>query len=137
MRNYVELNGPLYPFGYGLTYTTFSYSAPRIDRTKISKTESVQVSVDITNTGKKTGEEVVQLYISDKVSTGIRPVKELKDFARISLSPGETKTVKFTITPDKLEYYNLNLEKVIEPGEFEVLVGPNSEDLKGVSFEVI
>jgi beta-glucosidase len=137
MRNYVEQNGPLYSFGFGLSYSTFSYSTPKIDRTKISKTESVQVSVDITNTGKKTGEEVVQLYISDKVSSGIRPVKELKDFARISLLPGETKTVKFNVTPDKLEYYNLNLEKVIEPGEFEVLVGPNSEDLKGVSFEVI
>lgn len=137
MRNYVELNGPLYPFGFGLSYSTFGYSAPIIDRTKIGKTESVLVSVNVTNTGQKAGEEVVQLYISDKVSTGIRPVKELKDFARISLLPGETKTVKFTVTPDKLEYYNLNLEKVIEPGEFEVLVGPNSEDLKGVTFEVM
>ncbi|MFT3752470.1 MAG: glycoside hydrolase family 3 N-terminal domain-containing protein [Paludibacter sp.] len=136
MRNYVGLNGPLYPFGFGLSYSTFSYSAPRINRVKIGKTESMQLSVDITNTGKKAGEEVVQLYISDKVSTGIRPVKELKDFTRISLLPGETKTVKFTVTPDKLEYYNLDLEKIIEPGEFEVLVGPNSENLKGVSFEV-
>lgn len=136
MRHYVELNGPLYPFGFGLSYNTFSYGIPKMDRTKINKNESVQVSIDITNSGKKAGEEVVQLYISDKVSSATRPVKELKDFTRVSLQPGETKTVKFTITPDKLEYYNLSLEKTIEPGEFEVLIGPNSEELKGVSFEV-
>ena len=86
--------------------------------------------------GKKAGDEVVQLYISDKVSSAARPVKELKDFARVSLQPGQTKTVTFTVTPDKLEYYNADLEKVIEPGTFEALVGSDSETLKGVSFEV-
>jgi len=136
MRNYVGLNGPLYPFGFGLSYTSFQYSSPKIDKTKIGKTESVQVSVDVTNMGKKAGDEVVQLYISDKVSSAARPVKELKDFARVSLQPGQTKTVTFTVTPDKLEYYNADLEKVIEPGTFEALVGSDSETLKGVSFEV-
>lgn len=138
MRSYIGFVGsePLFPFGYGLSYTQFSYSAPTIDKTKITKSDSVKVSVNITNTGKKAGDEVVQLYIHDKISTAVRPIKELKDFAKISLQPNETKTVTFTITPDKLEYYNANLDKVIEPGEFEVMIGTNSEDLKTVSFEV-
>jgi len=76
------------------------------------------------------------LYIHDKISTAVRPIKEFKDFAKISLQPNETKTVTFTITPDKLEYYNANLDKVIEPGEFDVMIGTNSETLKTVSFEV-
>lgn len=138
MRSYIgfEGNKPLYPFGFGLSYTSFEYSNPTLDRTEITKTDSVKVSVKITNIGKKAGEEVVQLYINDKVSTGTRPVIELKDFARVSLNAGETKTLNFVITPDKLEYYNLNLDKIIEPGDFDVLVGPNSEELKKVSFEV-
>jgi len=139
MRSYIGFEGskPLYPFGFGLSYTQFEYKNLTIDKKEITKNQSVKVSVEVTNTGKKAGDEVVQLYISDKVSTAARPEKELKDFSRVSLNPGETKKVIFTITPDKLEYYNLNLEKVIEPGEFEVLVGPNSETLKGVSFEVL
>ncbi|HLP05450.1 MAG TPA: glycoside hydrolase family 3 C-terminal domain-containing protein, partial [Paludibacter sp.] len=139
MREYVggeTTSKPLYPFGFGLSYSRFEYKNLAVDKKQVSQAGAVNVSVQVTNTGKKAGEEVVQLYISDKVSTATRPVKELKDFARVSLQPGQTKTVKFTITPDKLEYYNLNLEKTIEAGEFEVLIGPNSEELKGISFEV-
>jgi beta-glucosidase len=92
--------------------------------------------VDVTNTGKVSGEEVVELYIHERVSTGVRPIKELKDFMRVNLLPNETKTVTFIITPDKLEYYNPDLQKVIEPGDFDVMVGPSSEELKTVSFKV-
>lgn len=137
-RSYIGFPGaePLYPFGYGLSYTTFSYSSPVIDKTSIQKTDSVQVSVDVTNTGTRTGEEIVQLYIHDKASSLARPVKELKDFKRIALNAGETKTVSFSVTPDKLSFYNLDLKKVVEAGEFEVMVGANSKDLKSVTFSV-
>lgn len=139
MRDYVggeTTNQPLYPFGFGLSYSQFEYKNLTIDKKEISKTESVQVSLQVTNTGKKAGEEIVQLYIRDKVSTATRPEKELKDFARVNLQPGETKTVIFTITPDKLEYYNLDFNKVIELGDFDVMVGANSENFKTVSFTV-
>jgi len=138
MRSYIYFKGsePLFPFGYGLSYTSFKYAEPTIDKTEITSTQSVQVSVQITNTGKVTGEEVVQLYIHDRISKGVRPIKELKDFTRVALQPNETKTVTFTITPDKLSYYNPDLQKVIEPGDFDVMVGANSEDVKKVSFKV-
>jgi CARDB. len=140
MRAYVggeTTNKPLYPFGFGLSYSQFEYKNLTIDKKQISKAESVNVSVQVTNTGKKAGEEIVQLYIRDKVSSGTRPEKELKDFARVNLQLGETKTVTFTVTPDKLEYYNTDLNKVIEPGDFDVMVGSNSEELKTVSFSVL
>lgn len=140
MREYVggeTTNKPLYPFGFGLSYTQFEYSNLIIDQKQIAKNQSVNVSVQVTNTGKMAGEEIIQLYIRDKVSTTTRPEKELKDFARINLQPGETKTVTFVVTPYKLEYYNLNLEKVIESGEFDVMVGTNSEELKTVSFSLL
>ncbi|MBP1676368.1 MAG: beta-glucosidase [Bacteroidetes bacterium] len=139
MRSYIGFAGskPLFPFGFGLSYTSFSYSEISIDKTKIAKTDSVKVSVKVSNTGQKAGDEVVQLYIRDKVSSAVRPVMELKDFTRIYLEPAQSKTVTFVITPDKLEYYNANLDKVIEPGAFEVMIGSNSEELKGISFEVM
>jgi len=139
MRSYISFKGsePLYPFGFGLSYTRFEYSAPTIDKTDISSTQSVNVSVQVTNTGKVAGEEIVQLYIHDLISRGVRPIKELKDFTRVALLPNESKTVTFAITPDKLAYYNPELQKVIEPGDFEVQVGPNSEDVKTVNFQVI
>lgn len=138
MRSYIYNKGgePLFPFGFGLSYTTFNYSKPTIDKTEIGKTESVKVSVEVTNTGKVAGNEVVQLYIRDVVSSGVRPIKELKDFVRVSLNPDETKTVSFTITPDKLAFYNPDLQKVVEPGDFNVMVGPNSVNLQQVSFKV-
>jgi beta-glucosidase len=138
IRSYVGFpeNKPLYPFGFGLSYTSFAYSKPTIDKVQINKTDSVKIAVDVSNAGQKAGEEIVQLYISDKVSSATRPVIELKDFKRVFLQSGETKTVTFTVTPDKLEYYNQNLDKIIEPGDFEVLIGPNSEKLQGVIFKV-
>ena len=138
IRSYISFKGsePLYPFGFGLSYTHFEYSAPTIDKTEISSTQSVNVSVQVTNTGKIAGEEIVQLYIHDLISRGVRPIKELKDFTRVALLPNESKTVTFAITPDKLAYYNPDLQKVIEPGDFEVQVGPNSVDVKTVNFQV-
>jgi len=138
MRSYIYFKGsePLFPFGYGLSYTSFKYAEPMIDKTEITSTQSIHVSVQVTNTGKVAGEEVVQVYIHDRISAGVRPIKELKDFTRVALQPNETKTVTFTITPDKLSYYNPDLQKVIEPGDFDVMVGANSEDVKKVSFKV-
>jgi beta-glucosidase len=139
MRSYIgfEDSKPLYPFGFGLSYTQFEYKNLTIDKKEIIKNQSVNVSVQVTNAGKIAGEEIVQLYIHDKVSTSTRPEKELKDFIRINLQPGEIKTVTFIITPDKLEYYNLNLDNVIEPGDFDIMVGANSEDLKTETFSVL
>ena len=133
--NYLDIdNDPLYPFGYGLSYTTFNYSKPRLDRTTMTSDGTIQVSVDVTNTGAYDGDEVVQLYIRDLVASVSRPVEELKDFSRIHLAKGETKTVNFTINADKLKFYNSQLQYVCEPGDFEVMVGPNSRDVQKVKF---
>ena len=138
MRSYINFKGsdPLYPFGYGLSFTRYEYSNLKIDKPEIIKNQSVKVSVKVTNTGKVAGQEVVQLYIHDCVSSGVRPIKELKDFTRVNLQPNETKTVSFLITPDKLSFYNPELKKVIEPGNFDVMVGPSSVDVQTVSFKV-
>ena len=120
---------PLYPFGYGLSYTQFKIGEPQLEKSEISKTESVIVSVDITNTGNMKGDEVVQMYIRDELSTVTRPVKELKDFERVTLEPGETKTVQLTITPEKLKFYDIHMEYIVEPGEFTVMVGSSSDDM--------
>ncbi|MBI1227740.1 MAG: beta-glucosidase [Bacteroidetes bacterium] len=123
---------PLYPFGFGLSYSTYNIGVPKLAKTTIDKLENAEVSVDVTNTGKATGKEVVQLYIHDKVSSVTRPVKELKGFEKVELKPGETKTVKFTLTPEELSMYDINMNWVVEPGEFEIMVGSSSrnEDLK-------
>ncbi|KAF0140454.1 MAG: glycoside hydrolase family 3 protein [Stygiobacter sp.] len=135
---YMDLeNSPLYPFGYGLSYTTFEYSAPTLSKTNIKKDESLTVTVEVKNTGKFEGKEVVQLYIRDLVGSVTRPVKELKDFVKISLKPGETKKVEFTITPEKLKFYDINMKHVVEPGDFKVFVGTNSVDVKEASFTVV
>jgi beta-glucosidase len=134
---YIDLdNTPLYPFGYGLSYTTFDYSNLTVSKNQIKKNESLKVTVDVKNSGTKEGSEVVQLYIRDLVGSVTRPVLELKDFSKISIKPGETKTVEFTITPEKLKFYDLNMHYVIEPGDFKVFVGPNSAELKEASFSV-
>ena len=119
---------PLYPFGYGLSYTTYSYSDIWLDRTEIPADGTVKVSVEIRNTGNIAGDEIVQMYIRDRFSSVTRPVKELKDFARIHLEPGETRTVEFSVTPDKLMFLDKDLRPVVEPGEFIVMVGPSSDD---------
>lgn len=133
--NYLDIdNDPLYPFGYGLSYTTFRYGQPRLNSTSMTADGSIVVSVDVTNTGNYDADEIVQLYIRDLVGSVSRPVKELKDFSRIHLAKGETKTVNFTINADKLKFYNSQLEYVCEPGEFEVMVGPNSRDVQTLKF---
>ncbi len=119
---------PLYPFGYGLSYTDYEYSDLRLDRTEIPADGSVKVSVTVKNTGRMAGEEIVQLYIRDRFSQVTRPVKELKDFARIALEPGESRNVEFTVTPDKLKFLDKGLKPIVEPGEFIVMVGPSSDD---------
>jgi len=118
-RGYLFSNKePLFPFGHGLSYTTFKYSNLKVTNT--------QAAVDVTNTGAIAGDEIVQMYIRDDVSSVTRPVKELKGFSRIRLTPGETKTVQFAITQDKLSFLNEDLKRVVEPGTFTVMVGPSS-----------
>ena len=138
--DYVDLRGkqPLFPFGHGLSYTKFEYSNLRIEPEKISPKGRVKISVDVKNVGKYKGDEVVQLYIHDAVASTARPVKELKGFKRITLEPGEKKTVNFTLTSEDLAFYDINMNLVVEPGVFEVMIGSSSEDirLKG-SFEVL
>ncbi|MDP3445615.1 MAG: fibronectin type III-like domain-contianing protein, partial [Ignavibacteria bacterium] len=136
--SYLDLEAtPLYPFGYGLSYTTFEYSEPVLSKTEIKKDESLKISVKIKNTGSRKGAEVAQLYIRDLVGSVTRPVKELKDFAKIWIEPGETKTVEFTLTPEKLKFYDINMNYVVEPGDFKVFVGTNSVDVKEASFKVV
>lgn len=133
--NYLDIdNDPLFPFGYGLSYTTFQYGKPSLSNTSMTTGGSIKLTVDITNTGNYNGDEVVQLYIRDLVGSVSRPVKELKGFERISLKKGETKTVTFTITPDDLKFYNQELEYKNEPGDFEIMVGPNSKDVQTLKF---
>ncbi len=130
-------NTPLYPFGYGLSYTTFEYSNLKLSSDKMNINETITVSVDVKNSGSREGQEIVQLYIRDLVGSVTRPVKELKDFTKISLKPGETKKVEFTITSDKLKFYDINMNYVIEPGDFKVFVGTNSRDVIEASFSVV
>ena len=129
---------PLYPFGYGLSYTTYKYSDLRLSANNIGKDESVKATVTITNTGNRDGVEIAQMYIRDCVSSVARPVKELKGFERVALKAGESKEVSFTITPDRLAFYDIHMQKTVEPGEFEVMVGGSSEDahLLKTKFEV-
>lgn len=126
---------PLYPFGYGLSYTTFKYSNLQITKPRIGVNEETTVTVDVTNTGKVRGDEVAQMYISDEISSVTRPIRELKDFSRISLAPNETKKVVFKITPAKLAFYNREMKRVVEPGMFQIMVGGNSVDLMNVKLE--
>ena len=123
-------NGALYPFGYGLSYTTFSYSDVKLSANEMAKNGSVTATVTVTNTGKRDADEVVQLYVHDLVASIARPVKELKGFERIHLAAGESKTVTFTIGADQLSFYNADLKKVVEPGDFDIMVGSNSRDVK-------
>lgn len=127
-------NEPLYPFGFGLSYTNFDYSDLTLDKSEMTETGTITATVTVTNNGNYDGVEVVQLYIRDLVGSVVRPVKELKDFSRISLRKGESRTVSFTINAEKLKFYNSQLEYVCEPGEFQVMVGPNSRDVKTKTF---
>lgn len=134
---YIDIpNTPLYPFGYGLSYTTFSYSNIVLDKKSINRDEIINASVDVSNTGKYEGEEVVQLYIRDEYASVTRPVKELKGFQKINLKPGDTKKINFKITPDMLSFLNAEMKPVVEAGTFTVMIGGNSVDLIEASFEV-
>lgn len=137
-RGYLlSTTAPLYAFGHGLSYTTFKYSNLKITKPKIGANEETTVTVDITNTGKVRGDEIAQMYIRDEVSSVTRPVKELKDFARVSIEAGQTKTVTFKITPQKLSFYNREMKRVVEPGTFQIMVGGNSVDLMKETLEVV
>lgn len=135
--NYLDVrNDPLYPFGYGLSYTTYQYGELKLDSKTMSPDGQITVTIPVTNTGNRDGIEVVQLYIRDVVGSIARPVKELKGFQRLSLKAGETATATFTIDASKLKFYNYDLKEVVEPGEFDVMVGPNSRDLKRATITV-
>ncbi|HVN56739.1 MAG TPA: beta-glucosidase BglX [Bacteroidales bacterium] len=123
-------NDPVYPFGYGLSYTTFAYGDPVLSKNELRGEETLTVKVPLTNTGKVAGEEVVQLYIADPVASISRPVKELKNFSKVMLQPGESKDIKFDITTKDLSFYNSELQYVWEPGEFIIYAGTNSRDVK-------
>ena len=129
-------NEPLYPFGYGLSYTSFSYGDIRLSKTTISSTEGLTATITVTNTGNYDGEEVVQLYLHDKVASITPAVKQLKGFQKIYLKKGESKDVLFNINHSDLMFYNKDLSLIAEPGEFEVMIGTNSRDVKAVSFEM-
>lgn len=134
---YIDVvNAPLYPFGYGLSYTTFEYGEPKLSASEMSLGGNVKVSVDVKNTGSMDGKEIVQLYIHDIYATSTRPVKELKGFQKVDIKAGETKTVEFTLTAEDLSYYNHDLQWVCESGDFEIMVGPNSRDTKAVTLTV-
>ena len=137
--SYIDLpNTPKFPFGYGLSYTTFNYSNLKLSKTKMKASETIEVTMDITNIGKYAGEEVVQLYLQDKFATLIRPIIELKDFQKLKLGVGETKTIKFIIDNQKLSFYNEKLVFDSEPGDFNLMIGSSSEDIRlKSSFELI
>lgn len=136
--NYLDVtNDPLYPFGYGLSYTTFSYGDVKVSNNTLKPGQKITVSTTVSNTGNRAGQEVVQLYIRDLVGSSTRPVKELKGFEKISLQPGETKTVSFTISEETLKFYNSQLKFVAEAGDFKAFVGANSRDVKEVDFKLV
>lgn len=135
--NYLDVrNEPLFPFGYGLSYTTFEYSNLKLSTNQIAMDGTIDVSVEVKNSGNYDGKEVVQLYIRDLVGSVTRPVKELKGFKKVNIKKGETKTIRFKITVEDLKFYNSNLDFVAEPGQFEVFVGTNSDTSMKAGFEV-
>ena len=136
--NYLDVsNDPVYPFGFGLSYTTFEYSNLKLNKSQMLKSDSIDVQVTVTNTGSVAGSEVTQLYIRDIVGSITRPVKELKGFTKTYLVPGESKTLHFTIANEMLSFYNYELNWSSEPGEFTVFVGGNSDDTLSSNFELL
>lgn len=134
---YLDLpSTPLYPFGYGLSYTTFGYSDPHLSAARVRRTDSITVSVDVTNTGRVTGDEVVQLYLRDDVASITRPVKELRGFRRITLEPGESRMVSFVLRPSDLAFVGPDMRRIVEPGRFTVFVGTSSVSGREAHFEL-
>ena len=125
---------PLYAFGFGLSYTTFRIDGVRLERSSIARHESTRVTATVTNTGHRRGSEVVQMYVRDRVSSVTRPVKELKGFEKVVLDAGTSVTVSIGITPESLAFYDIDMQRVVEPGEFEIMIGASSriEDLTTV-----
>lgn len=135
--NYLDSpNTPLYPFGYGLSYTSFSYSDVRLNKESFSLSDRIIASVDVTNTGERDGDEVVQLYVRDLVGDVTRPVKELKGFKKVHLKKGETITVAFMISTGELSYYHQDMSFSVDPGDFELFIGTNSEVTKKIAFSI-
>ena len=136
--NYLDVsNEPLYPFGFGLSYTTFSYSDLKLNNPKLAANGKLDVSVTLTNSGKTEGSEVVQLYVRDLVGSITRPVKELKGFQKVNLKAGESRILHFTITTADLAFYNSDLQLRAEPGDFKIFVGTNSSSGLEASFELL
>lgn len=127
---------PLFPFGHGLSYTTFAYDGLTVSPESAKPGQTIKVTVNVTNTGKRAGDEIVQLYIRDVIGSVTRPVMELKDFKRVPLAAGETQSVSFTITPDKLEFHDIDMIRRVEPGEFKVMVGTSSADCLTQTFQI-
>jgi beta-glucosidase len=137
-RGYVfEDISPLFPFGFGLSYTKFDIGKPRLSSPRVGPGGSLTVEVDVRNVGDREGDEVVQLYVHDQVASVTRPIKELKGFERVTLAPGETKTVRIPLGPDAFCLWNLDMKEVVEPGLFDIMVGPDSQTLQTVTLEII
>ena len=130
-------NTPLYPFGYGLSYASFSYSPITLNKTTITPAEKLTATVTITNTSEYDGEEIAQLYIRDMVGSVTRPVKELKGFQKVTINSGDSKTITFTLTANDLKFYDINMKYTYEPGDFKLFIGTNSEDVKEVGFKLV
>jgi beta-glucosidase len=136
-RRYVtEVYAPLFPFGHGLSYTTFTYHDLNVSPKHTRIGAAVTVRVQVTNTGDRAGDEVVQLYVRDLVGSVTRPIMELRDFQRITLAPGQSQVVTFQLTPEKLQFYGLDMKRTIEPGEFQVMVGTSSAEYLTAGFEL-
>jgi beta-glucosidase len=127
---------PLFPFGFGLSYTRFELSEPRLSAPRIGVAGTVTVEVDVANVGARAGDEVVQVYVHDQVASVTRPIKELKAFERVTLQPGERRTVRFTLGPEAFRMWDIDMNEVVEPGLFDILAGPNSQDLKSATLEI-
>jgi beta-glucosidase len=128
---------PIFPFGYGLSYTQFSFDNVRVEPKSIRPGGTAKVSVDITNTGDRSGDEVAQLYIHQRVASVTRPVMQLRGFKRVSLEPGKKMTIDFTLTPEDLALIDVNMNPVVEPGIFDLMVGPGSNDTSSIALEVV
>jgi beta-glucosidase len=131
-------NAPRFAFGHGLSYSKFAYSGLKLSQTKLHAGDVLSVSLQVSNTGARAGDEVVQLYLRDKVASVVRPVKELKDFQRVHLAPGERKTLSFQVDREKLSFFNDQLQWGAEPGDFDLMVGAASDDIRLVGeFELL